>query len=500
MSFLAALLVLFLPMLVAGVPAAGAETEQAETAPSQTVTVSEAEPQQPVTAAPDAAAAVPAPEAPAAPAEVSDPRAWDHHSSYDVPPGAAGRRSPPRDQEGGSPSSPPAEQPAEPPSQPQAGAGAMNESLVYQAIYQRQIGCRSHCTGSRMSQLAAQGSSTTQTATAVSSAGSVGGAAAVNVSSTAQFIWQVQLGCVAFCWDTEMHQGASQDSQTTQTATAVGSGGTAAQNVAEGSQNVWQYQEGCQTECYGASSSQTLAQQQSTNQSASASGSGTTPPAGWDPNGPASFFAWVSMLATNAGATFQIVHQDHEAGCLENCGPSALEQRAEQQAVTSQSATACDLPEPVASTPPVETPPAEASAAEPAAAGPVSAGEPPHKRKRHGASFAPERVIKERVLPQASEAPAKDRPAGSDGPTLSTGSGSDAIAQQLSSSTTGASADEGVASATPDAQPTAPPSLGLDTAIESGNGIDTPWLPYALIAVAGLASVAALRTPRDIRA
>ena len=77
--------------------------------------------------------------------------------------------------------------------------------------------------------------------------GSPGSATAVNQSSTLQLVWQVQLGCVAFCWDTSMSQSAWQDAQTTQTATADLA--ARALNIAETIQYIWQLQEGCAIKC-----------------------------------------------------------------------------------------------------------------------------------------------------------------------------------------------------------------------------------------------------------
>jgi hypothetical protein len=146
-------------------------------------------------------------------------------------------------------------EPAEPPS---ASATAQNQSQTWQAISQVQQGCRSHCQGTSQSQSADQYAETIQNATAIGGGtGTPSSATAVNQSTTGQFIRQVQLGCVAFCYETSRTQAAKQWAQTTQNATALADGNAQAHNAGSVVQEVWQLQVGCETECYGTSQTAT---------------------------------------------------------------------------------------------------------------------------------------------------------------------------------------------------------------------------------------------------
>jgi hypothetical protein len=185
----------------------------------------------------------------------------------------------------------------------------------------------------------------------------------VNESRTFQFIWQMQFGCVAFCYDTTQTQFASQASQTTQTAEAIGAAFALALNMSETMQLVWQFQEGCREECHGALATQTVDQAQGTNQIASSTGSG----------GPDGVLGWLATLAANIGATLQTIFQYQDADCLENCMGGSQLQRALQNAATTQEATVGDPPAPPPTPPAATTPPSGAPSAETPVAAPEAA-------------------------------------------------------------------------------------------------------------------------------
>jgi hypothetical protein len=269
------------------------------------------------------------------------------------------------------------DEPAEPepePAEPSASATAHNQSEVWQAIFQVQQGCRSNCQGTSQSQSATQVADTIQSATAIGGGtGSPSDATALNESTTGQFIWQVQLGCVAFCYGTSQSQTASQWAQTTQNATALADGNAQAHNVGSVMQEIWQLQFGCEVECHGTSQTQSSTQGQSTNQSATATSETWGP---WTPGDPASVLpAWLVALAQNLGITIQTVWQYQEATCLENCVGDSQAQEASQRASTSQDARAvAGVPPPEPPTPTVEQPPAGGSPAVASIAGAQPSG------------------------------------------------------------------------------------------------------------------------------
>ena len=254
-------------------------------------------------------------------------------------------------------------------------AVARNRNTVFQVVWQVQRGCRNNCHGTTQSQSAGQWSSTTQTATGIargrepaSSEASPAAAAAFNESVTVQFVWQLQIGCVAFCWETSQTQSASQWAQTIQTAVAEGDLEAWAQNLSETLQYVWQIQEGCRHECHGASQSQTAGQAQSTRQSSTAEAGNDAPVTTlvFGPNGVVVLPGWLMALAENHGATIQTLYQYQEAVCLEYCTGDVQLQEAIQEALTSQEAIAIavmgpeDPEEPSGSQPPPPQPPATA--------------------------------------------------------------------------------------------------------------------------------------------
>jgi hypothetical protein len=225
--------------------------------------------------------------------------------------------------------------PAEPVQQPPPGAveQAGNDSIVFQVIWQRQEGCRTHCHGTTQQQDAVQRSETTQDATAEGTDAAV----ARNRSKTVQFVWQQQLGCVAFCFETNQIQSATQWAQTDQTATALAEAITAALNISETFQLAWQSQESCRLECHGAVASQQLDQR-----------AGTTQVSNGESSGSGGVLGWLESLAQNIGATIQTIFQDQQSDCLEHCFGGSLTQRALQEAAVEQSANADVAPTPPA--------------------------------------------------------------------------------------------------------------------------------------------------------
>jgi hypothetical protein len=368
---------------------AGAQAGEQTTAPEPTEAPSP-------TATGDAPPSDLAPQPPAAvqsqdpPAESSPtPPQWEPHATYHAPPSAGAPPSTPdptpAPSEGASPDGVASEPPTTPdgesetPTPPGGTVAAQNVGTVLQAIWQVQVGCRTYCNGTSQSQLASQQSDTTQSATAVAQEGHSSGAAAVNQSSTVQFVWQTQLGCVAFCWNTSMNQSASQDAQTTQMASAVSDFGVLAENIAESIQFVWQLQEGCQVECYGVNESQSLSQRQSTTQSATATGPRFPTSAGPSADGAQGFFSWLTAFARNIDATIQWIYQFQEASCLEHCGDEALLQAAWERTTSSQTSTAGDVPEPGADPPTGSEPP-------PTSERPPAAEQPPGSEPRPAGS------------------------------------------------------------------------------------------------------------------
>jgi hypothetical protein len=258
-------------------------------------------------------------------------------------------------------------------------AMAQNESLVIQAIWQVQHGCNKHCTKTRQSQSATQGASTTQDATAVADGGtgaangdtpveteSSGGVSAPSSaearysSVTLQFIWQTQIGCFAFCFETSQSQAATQWAQTDQSASAVGGSSALAENLSETLQLVWQLQQGCEVECYGTSQVQVINQGSETTQPATPTANGVVlmPVLGQD--GTVVIPRWLVSLAENLGVTTQTIYQLQEAVCAEYCEGDSQVQDAGQQAEVSQEAAARagDPPLPVEE-PLSEEPPAQ---------------------------------------------------------------------------------------------------------------------------------------------
>jgi hypothetical protein len=446
----------------------------------------------------------------------------DGHATYNEPaptgdPAPAPAESvAPESQDESAPPAPDGGPGSDEPSQPTTGAVAQNVSTVLQAIWQFQVGCRTYCNGTSQTQSASQESDTGQHATAVAPDGQSSGAAAVNQSSTIQFVWQTQLGCVAFCWNTTMGQSASQDAQTTQMATAVSDFGALAENLAETMQYVWQVQEGCRVECYGVSESQSLSQQQNTTQSATATGPRLPTSAGSAPNSPDSFFSWVTAFAQNIGATVQWILQFEEASCLEHCGDEALFQTASQRAATDQTATAGDVPEPPSEPPTAGEPPPAAGAppaAEPSLPGSAPTAAATIASSTSGAALGAGELTAEGPLggrstaaraergpsPQVSlsrssvESTATTAGPGGEASVRASGTAAESSSVAAQASTRdGTSASTSHSSTRTSASP-APAAHETRTPTSDGDDLSIPWLPVALLLVAGLAVFQSLR-------
>jgi hypothetical protein len=300
--------------------------------------------------------------------------------------------------------SPPAQQPStgapegnapadQDPAQPAPPAGgnhsaALNESRVIQAVWQVQQGCRSYCHGTSQTQRSEQVSNTTQRATAISGESNGGGSSAQarNESSTIQFVWQMQIGCVAFCFHTSQSQEASQHSYTTQEADAQSALTALAENLAETLQFVFQIQQGCEHECHGVTQHQSSTQEQTTSQSATANVLG-------DGGG---FFLvpdWLVAYAQNIGATIQLIYQYQEALCLEHCVGDAQLQEAIQRAVTDQNAVALAAPPEPAEQPPGEEPPGGGPPPGPIGPSVAPEAEPPAARSVAATSSGRQRFV-----------------------------------------------------------------------------------------------------------
>ena len=78
-----------------------------------------------------------------------------------------------------------------------------------QAIAQIQIGCLFYCHGTSQYQLATQSNSTVEVAPSAATVSTATASGVVNV--TDQLIWQLQIGCLMWCWDATQDQSASSD-------------------------------------------------------------------------------------------------------------------------------------------------------------------------------------------------------------------------------------------------------------------------------------------------
>ena len=97
------------------------------------------------------------------------------------------------------------------PSMP-AVAGASN--ATEQGIWQVQVGCIIFCSGTMQSQRADQSNTTVQGVGAGAASAVQAGAEAVNIAT--QLIWQLQVGCLFWCYDTVQIQSAASSNNTLQ--------------------------------------------------------------------------------------------------------------------------------------------------------------------------------------------------------------------------------------------------------------------------------------------
>jgi hypothetical protein len=224
-------------------------------------------------------------------------------------------------------------------------AVAHNRNLVFQVVWQVQVGCRTHCRRTSQWQSVIQWASTTQSANATAGSAEPGApgpyaAEAYNASFTVQFVWQLQIGCVAFCYETSQTQSALQWAETIQVAIAEGDVEALARNLSQTLQYVLQGQQACEYECYGVYQSQTSSQAQATTQSATAKAHTAVAMLVLGPDGAIALPGWLVALAENQGATIQTILQYQEALCLNYCDGDSQLQEAIQSALSSQDAIA----------------------------------------------------------------------------------------------------------------------------------------------------------------
>ena len=145
----------------------------------------------------------------------------------------------------------------------QRPAPASEQSTVNQTSYQLQQGQGAN---GAQAQVVTQGGLTAQSvdlpaALAASLGPALGstGSAPTAVSQTSQRIWQVQIGCIIFCSRTQQLQQAQQSSTTIEVVDPASApvDQTAASLVNSVSQVVWQLQVGCVFWCYDATEQQT---------------------------------------------------------------------------------------------------------------------------------------------------------------------------------------------------------------------------------------------------
>ncbi len=81
----------------------------------------------------------------------------------------------------------------------QAGVGSTVVNQTAQGIWQVQVGCIFDCVGTQQTQQAEQSSSTLQVLGGTP--GSAGAAAPTAVNTTVALVWQLQIGCLFWCYD-----------------------------------------------------------------------------------------------------------------------------------------------------------------------------------------------------------------------------------------------------------------------------------------------------------
>jgi hypothetical protein len=380
---------------------------------------------------------------------------------------------------------------------------AHNRNLVFQVVWQVQVGCRTYCRGTSQSQSVIQWATTVQSASAAAGSGEPGApgayaAEAYNASVTVQFVWQLQIGCVAFCYETSQTQSALQWAETIQAAIAEGDIAALARNLSQTLQYVLQVQRACEYECYGVYQSQTSSQAQATTQSATARAHTAVAMLVLGPDGAIVVPGWLVALAENQGATIQTILQYQEAICLNYCDGDTQLQEAIQRALSSQDAIAVALvapggsPERPGGQPSVEQPPRPEPTAEQTPAGPAPL---PQAEKSMDSTQARSRALPSpegRLRPARLSRPAAIRPARdrrSMAPTLLAGGQSPPPYTPAAGETASMSATSTFAA--PDASPTAPtdqapqPPFNFALTLEPMSADDAAnWRALALLAAA----------------
>jgi hypothetical protein len=393
-------------------------------------------------------------------------------------------------------------------------AVAHNRSLVFQVVWQVQVGCRTHCRGTSQSQSVIQWATTIQSASAAAGSGEPGApgayaAEAYNTSTTVQFVWQLQIGCVAFCYETSQTQSALQWAETIQAAIAEGDVEALARNLSQTLQYVLQAQQACEYECYGVYQSQTSSQAQATTQSATAKAHAPVAMLVLGPDGAIVLPGWLVALAENQGATIQTILQYQEALCLNYCDGDTQIQEAIQSALGSQDAVAVALvapgggQEPPGGQPSVEQPPGAQPTAEqtPTGPAPLPQAEKSTASTQARSSVLTSRPPEGRLRPTGLSRPIAARPARdrrSIAPTLLAVGGGQSPPPSAPAVGETASMSPTSRFAAPDASPTAPtdqaqqPSFNFALTLEPISADDAAnWRAVALLAAA-FASIALL--------
>ncbi len=101
----------------------------------------------------------------------------------------------------------------------QAGVGSAVVNQTTQGIWQLQIGCIFYCDGTQQLQQAEQSDSTVQVLSG--SPGSAGATTPSAVNTTTALIWQLQIGCLFWCYDAVEVQTAGASHQGIVLATGV---------------------------------------------------------------------------------------------------------------------------------------------------------------------------------------------------------------------------------------------------------------------------------------
>ena len=89
----------------------------------------------------------------------------------------------------------------------QALGADLTANSTTQAIAQIQIGCLFYCHGTSQQQVATQSNTTVEVAPSAATVSTATASGVVNV--TDQLIWQLQIGCLMWCWDATQDQSAA---------------------------------------------------------------------------------------------------------------------------------------------------------------------------------------------------------------------------------------------------------------------------------------------------